>query len=346
MSFFEPPRLKCTAAFRWLDTPDGKRIRCGRWEPVQFPSFTVVILPGRGEFIEKYDELAGEINKRKGRVLAIEWRGQGKSSRLTKNPQRGHVRSYDDHVADMKLFMNSMVRFASEGKVFWFPQSMGALIALLYLAENPVNLEGIIFTSPMADLVTEPFPRRTARALASFGCNTGFAETYAFGQGDFDPAKIPFENNPLTSDKGRFDRMRQWLDQEQALRCGGPTFGWMDATFRALEKLGKTDMAALSGCDKLILSAPDDRIVPFRSQQALSTRLSKTSLKTYEGARHELWMETDTIRKAVWKDVDDFMGVRIPYYVGGGTDRIRPDARLTNPAAKPPAWRPGTGGQF
>jgi lysophospholipase len=70
---------------------------------------TVLIFPGRNEAIEKYFETIGELQARGFGVAIFDWRGQGGSQRLTRNPRRGYVRSFDDHVADIERFMEHIL---------------------------------------------------------------------------------------------------------------------------------------------------------------------------------------------------------------------------------------------
>ena len=50
--------------------------------PPERPRGTVVLLTGRGEFIEKYaTEVVGELLERGFAVVALDWRGQGLSDR-------------------------------------------------------------------------------------------------------------------------------------------------------------------------------------------------------------------------------------------------------------------------
>ena len=55
------------------------------------PRGTVAILGGRGEFIEKYFEVAEDLLSRGLAVATMDWRGQGGSERPLRNARKGHV---------------------------------------------------------------------------------------------------------------------------------------------------------------------------------------------------------------------------------------------------------------
>ena len=80
---------------KWLSTEDDKNIRLGIWRNGR--KGTVLIFPGRGEFIEKYGAAADLLSKKGYSVMAIDWRGQGLSDRLHKNHFIGHIKKYSDY---------------------------------------------------------------------------------------------------------------------------------------------------------------------------------------------------------------------------------------------------------
>ena len=65
----------------WLSTSDGVRIRAGYW-PEDDAKGTILIFPGRTEFVEKYGMTAKAFQTFGYASLAIDWRGQGIGSRL------------------------------------------------------------------------------------------------------------------------------------------------------------------------------------------------------------------------------------------------------------------------
>jgi lysophospholipase len=67
---------------------EGVRLRTARWSPSS-PIGTVVLLGGRGEFIEKYFEVVSELLTRGFAVAAMDRRGQGGSDRPLPNGRKG-----------------------------------------------------------------------------------------------------------------------------------------------------------------------------------------------------------------------------------------------------------------
>ena len=54
---------------------------------------------------------------------------------------------------------------------------------------------------------------------------------------------LPFEDNVVTSDRARYERNREYLNEQPFLRIYGPTFGWLGAAFRSLERMERSDFA-------------------------------------------------------------------------------------------------------
>lgn len=78
-------------------TPDGAELRFARWDSTSAKG-TVCVFGGRGEFIEKYFETIGELRRRGFAVAAMDWRGQGHSSRQLPDSRKGHVEDRKSHV--------------------------------------------------------------------------------------------------------------------------------------------------------------------------------------------------------------------------------------------------------
>src|SRR5579872_3252957 len=79
-----------------LKTPDGVSLRFARWHPPRNRKGTLCLLPGRTEFIDKYFEVVNDARERGFAVAMIDWRGQGLSDRLLRDPRKGHIRDFSE----------------------------------------------------------------------------------------------------------------------------------------------------------------------------------------------------------------------------------------------------------
>ena len=113
----------------WAHTSDDVRIRVGLW-PITGARGTVLIFPGRTEYIEKYSDAAREFAVRGLASLAIDWRGQGLADRATPDTKLGHVTNFDEYQRDVDAAV-AVARDAGLPEPYYlFAHSMGGCIGL------------------------------------------------------------------------------------------------------------------------------------------------------------------------------------------------------------------------
>src|SRR5262245_318799 len=98
-----------TAVCGALKTSDGVTLRFARWAPPPGRKGTVCLFQGRAEFIEKYFETVRDLRSRGFAVAMLDWRGQGLSQRMLKNPRKGYVRNFNQYQIDLETFVNEIV---------------------------------------------------------------------------------------------------------------------------------------------------------------------------------------------------------------------------------------------
>src|SRR5262245_3852458 len=132
----------------------GGLVRYAEWNVPGTVRGTVVVLPGRGEFIEKYaTEIVGELLGRGYSVMAMDWRGQGLSDRPLADRNKAHIDSFATYIADLQLFLDKVVSPLATRPVVALCHSMGAHIALRTVAQNgPGPLSAAVLVSPMTAL--------------------------------------------------------------------------------------------------------------------------------------------------------------------------------------------------
>ena len=107
-------------------TRDGLSIRYARWDTTA-PSRlgTVCLFGGRTDFIEKYFETIADLRRRGFAVATMDWRGQGGSSRLLSNPEKGHAENFAHHDSDVRTFMSEIVLPDCPPPFYCLAHSMG-----------------------------------------------------------------------------------------------------------------------------------------------------------------------------------------------------------------------------
>src|ERR1700676_160389 len=86
----------------YIPVAPGTRLRIvPRAAPRADPPGTVVIATGRSEFCETYLDCADALWPLNYNTVIFDWRGQGLSTRALRDPQKGHIDSYDEYIRDM-----------------------------------------------------------------------------------------------------------------------------------------------------------------------------------------------------------------------------------------------------
>ena len=95
-----------TGQAHWAETSDGKKLRVAHW-PLDGAKGTVLLFPGRTEYVEKYAMTASAFAKKGLAVMAIDWRGQGLSDRLIPARNIGHVDVFSDYQKDVAAMLRT-----------------------------------------------------------------------------------------------------------------------------------------------------------------------------------------------------------------------------------------------
>ncbi len=115
---------------------------------------TVTLLQGRAEFIEKYFEVIEDLRQRGFAVIAFDWRGQGGSQRLTRNPRRGHVSNFNKYKLDLRTVLKEVSLATYPGPHFALAHSTGALVVLSDTDRLRTMLDRAVLTAPLLGLPT------------------------------------------------------------------------------------------------------------------------------------------------------------------------------------------------
>ena len=305
-----PPRGR----YGFLDTSDGAGIRYAIWpnegrdtKKPKRPRGTVILLTGRREFIEKHVETIIDLLNRDFAVYAMDWRGQGLSTRPLPDRQKGYVRSFDNYLDDLHLFVETIVRPRAPGPYFILAHSMGGHITLRYLHDHPDIIERAVLTAPMVDIGPGPFLHATLSTGISLITWLGGGRSYAPRQKGFDPQEIKFAGNLLTSDPGRFHIETGWAASNPELGLGGPTYGWLYAALKSIRILKSRGYPEKISAPVLMVQSGIEHIVCNEAQDKLAARMPRAQVVRIDGARHEILHERDEFRNEFWAAFDPFI---------------------------------------
>ncbi|MEQ6204125.1 alpha/beta hydrolase [Sulfitobacter sp. HNIBRBA2951] len=287
-----------SAAF-WAETPDGKQIRLGVWSTAGARG-TVLIFPGRTEYIEKYGVVAGEFAARGLASVAIDWRGQGMADRMLEDGLVGHVDHFTDYQKDVAALMRAARTLNLPRPYFLVAHSMGGCIGLRAVIEG-LAVQAAAFTGPMWGINISPHMRLPARILSTLMPKFNQGHRLPIGS-TTNPYVLsePFENNMLTTDPVMYDMMRDQLKAHPELRLGGPSYIWLR---EALAETMHLAQRAAPSLPTITYVGTNERIVDVPRIHARMDGWKGGQLREVEGAEHEILMERPDIRNPVYDDI-------------------------------------------
>lgn len=276
----------------WVTASDGTRLRMAYWSGGD--KGTVLLFPGRTEYIEKYGRAAAEFASRGYGCVVIDWRGQGLSDRPKPDPMVGHVENFSNYQMDLNAALTKLDELKPTGPRYLIAHSMGGCIGLRSLL-NGLDVKAAVFSAPMWGIRLAPGLAPLARIVARTARTIGQGLRYAPGtNGDSYVKVYPYTGNVLTRDAETYAWMKDQLTQQPALALGGPGLHWLDEAMRecsALAALPSPDLACLC-----FLGA-EEKVVDPAPIHARMARWPKGTLDLVPLAEHEVMMEVPDTRQ-------------------------------------------------
>lgn len=264
----------------------------------------VVIVTGRTESLLKYQEVVADLVRQGYSAYVYDHRGQGFSERLLPDePEKGHVRRFDDYVDDLQTFVDKVVRKTPNRRLLLLAHSMGGGVATRHLERFPGTFAAAALSSPMHQ------PNAKIVVSADSSCEwfrfTGwvFSESWAgFTPKPYSHATYDAKTNIYTHSPVRWAKVLQVENEHPEVRLGGPTRGWADEACTASEQM--IAQASQVKTPVLVLQAGEDDAVTPEGQDQFCAALAQGNGAQCEGgkpmkidgARHELLIESDAHR--------------------------------------------------
>ncbi|EBA12902.1 alpha/beta hydrolase [Roseobacter sp. CCS2] len=291
----------------WLTTSDGLRIRVGHW-PLANAKGTVLIFPGRTEFVEKYGLTALGLQERGYASLAIDWRGQGIADRMTPNRAIGHVGDFADYQKDVAATLAYAEKVGLPRPYFLMGHSMGGCIGLRSLAEG-LDVQAAMFSAPMWGVQMAAPLRPVAWGLSAVSTPLGFDQTLAPGQFEEGYAlRATFEENTLTNDPDMWAFFGKQLKEHPDLGLGGPSLRWLNTSLREMHRLSNLPSPRVP-C--LTYLGTDEAIVDPLRIRARMRDWPDGALRVIDGGKHEMLMDTPELRNMIFDETAAFFDAQL-----------------------------------
>lgn len=293
----------------WLRAADGVRIRIGHWPGATGDAVrgtgdavrgTVLLFPGRTEYVEKYGRAAADLAARGYDTLTVDWRGQGLADRLLADRRVGHVGQFTDYQKDVAAMVAAARALNVPRPYYLLAHSMGGCIGLRALMEG-LPVAACAFTGPMWGIQMATATRPAAWVLSWSGARLGLGhhlapgtkpETYVMAE--------PFDANTLTRDADMYAYMQRQMITHPQLSLGGPSLRWLN---EALIEMAGLARRPAPGVPCLTYVGTQERIVCPDRIAARMAGWPEGVLRQVQGGEHEVMMDTPATRAMVFNGV-------------------------------------------
>jgi lysophospholipase len=271
----------------WFRAKDDVRLRAGLWPDGE--KGTVILLPGRSEYIEKYGRAAEDLRRRGFATLSIDWRGQGLADRAFEDRMIGHVEHFDEYQHDLDALLDLAESQGMPKPYYLLCHSMGGCIGLRALMRG-LPFKAATFSSPMWGISMAAWMRPLAQVISSVSGWVGQAHRYAPGTGGQTYVlDAQFQGNVLTTDPDMWSYMQRQVGDHPDLALGGPSLGWLKAALNECVALGMMPSPSVPAVTSL---GTAEKIVDTGPIHIRMANWPGGRLDMYTGAEHEVIMET------------------------------------------------------
>lgn len=291
---------------RW-QAADGHAIRRIDWAQGDHPRGSILFLPGRGDFYEKYLETLDHWARQGWRVTAADWRGQAGSGRLGLDAVTGHVDDFSTWVADLGVLWR---RWQAEtpGPHVLAGHSMGGHLVLRAAAEGAAAPDALLLSAPMLGFAGQVLPAALMHGLARVMRALGDPRRPAWKWSE-KPGETPASRAALlTHDAARYDDELWWRDHRPELVMGPGSWGWVERAYASIRLLARPELLARVTQPVLILATDNDKLVGYGATARAARALPHAQLINYgQASHHEILREADGVRDAALAAADRFL---------------------------------------
>jgi lysophospholipase len=292
--------------------PDGCAIRRIDWTGSRGGARgSVLFLPGRADFYEKYTETLAFWAAQGWRVTALDWRWQAGSGRFHRHHAIGGVDDFSTWINDLASFWGEWSA-AGQGPSVLIGHSMGGHLALRAVAEAQVRPDALVLSAPMLGFVT-PVPERLQAGVGWLMCRIGDPARAAWGEGERPGDRAATRGLALTHDADRYADELWWRARRTELDMGPASWHWVRKAGKSIRHLVRKGALESVDVPTLVLAATHDALVSWPAISRAAARLPQVELVAFgPEAAHELLREADPVRDAVLAAIDRFLARHVP----------------------------------
>lgn len=289
------------------EAPDGYALRRIDWPADLKARGSILFLPGRGDFYEKYIETLEQWKRAGWRVTAADWRGQAGSGRLGDDAVTGHIGDFSQWVDDLAALWRDW-KASTPAPHILAAHSMGGHVVMRALVDHVVDPDAVVLSAPMLGMSGPPLPLPVLQGVAKLMCMVGKPTRPAWKWSE-KPGEVPARRRDLLSHDGeRYADELWWREKRPQLVMGPGSWGWVErayASARVLERKGALEAVQIP---VLVISTSNDKLVSHPAAVRAAERLPKGELVAFgKESRHEILREVDAVRDKAMTAIAEFL---------------------------------------
>ena len=292
--------------------PGGHALRRIDWTAPQGAARgSLLFVPGRADFYEKYIETLARWAAQGWQVTALDWRWQAGSGRFYRDPHIGGVDDFTSWINDLSAFWGewSMTR---PGPRVLVGHSMGGHLALRAVADAQLRPDALVLSAPMLGFVT-PIPGWLQATVGWLMCRIGDPARAAWGEGERPGDTVATRGAALTHDAGRYADELWWRARRPELDMGPASWEWVRKAGESIRHLARKGALESVDVPILVLAARHDALVAWPAIERAAARLPQAELIAFgPESAHELLREADPVRDAVLAAIEAFLARHAP----------------------------------
>lgn len=287
-------------AIRRIDWPKGA-------QKADVEQGSILFLPGRGDYYEKYLETLDHWAKQGWRVTASDWRGQAGSGRLGADAFTGHIADFGIWTADLGFFWREWAGTTPAPHVL-AAHSMGGHLALRAASEGAVVPDALVLSAPMLGFISKGVPVSVMHGVARCMARLGDRRRPAWKWSE-KPGEVPAGRQELlTHDDERYADELWWRKHRPELVMGPGSWGWVERAYASIRLLDQPGMLEKLETPTYIVATDNDRLVDYRAIERAVRRLPESEMLRFGNeARHEILREEDNVRNRAIAAIDGFL---------------------------------------
>jgi lysophospholipase len=287
---------------------DGWQLRALDWpQPGTNARGSILFQGGRGDFFEKYLETFAHWHAQGWHVSAFDWRGQGGSGRLSKNPNVGHCDDFAQWIDDLSEVWIDW-RKDSPGPHVVLGHSMGGHLVLRALVEHRIDPDAAIAIAPMMGFAASPLPQPIATVFARWLAKLRGPDKFAWPVNERPSSPWASRQKLLTHDDSRYADELWWHGERPDLKLGPPSWPWVNAANESMASTAADGAAEGIALPVLIVGTEGDRLVSEEAINRFASRLPNGTLKMFgKDVAHEILRERDGPRGEALAVIEAFL---------------------------------------